>query len=227
MAHSVLVVSESGTGKSTSIRNLTPSETFIINIANKPLPFKGWRSQYPVTTDKGVTGNMSVDAKASDIIQILRNVNKRTEIKNVVIDDLQYMSAFEYFERSAEKGFEKFTQMATELASLARIPQKMRDDMYVFFLTHAEDITDAKGERKTKAKTIGKMIDNSLTLEGLFSIVLFGRVVKTQDGEIKYVFETQNNGENTCKSPDGMFDDFMIPNDLQYVRDAIITYENA
>ena len=77
-----------------------------------------------------------------------------------------------------------------------------------------------------KAKTIGKLIDDKLTLEGLYSIVLFGKVKKNKDGDMRYIFETQNNGENTCKSPKGMFPSFEIPNDLQTVRDAIINYEN-
>lgn len=102
----------------------------------------------------------------------------------------------------------------------------MRDDLMVFYLTHAEESTDLEGKRKVKAKTIGKLIDDKLTLEGLYSIVLFGKVKKNKDGDMRYIFETQNNGENTCKSPKGMFTSFEIPNDLQTVRDAIINYEN-
>ena len=102
----------------------------------------------------------------------------------------------------------------------------MRDDLYIFFLTHSEESTDVNGHRKVKAKTIGKMIDNALTLEGLFSIVLFGRAKKNDDDGLDYGFETQNNGENTCKSPDGMFADARIDNSLKVVKDAIIEYEN-
>jgi hypothetical protein len=96
----------------------------------------------------------------------------------------------------------------------------------IFFLTHAEEATDLEGKRKFKAKTIGRMVDEKLTLEGLFSIVLFGKAKKNKDGVIRYVFETQTNGENTCKSPKDMFPTFEILNDLQYVREAIINYEN-
>ena len=121
---------------------------------------------------------------------------------------------------------DKFTQIAANLAQVAKLPKDLRDDLYVFFLTHSEDATDINGNRRVKAKTIGKMIDNTMTLEGLFSIVLFGKVIKQEDGTLEYVFETQNNGENTCKSPMGMFEENKIPNDLQYVKDCIEEYEN-
>ena len=136
------------------------------------------------------------------------------------------MSAFEYFGRATEKGFDKFTQMGAALAHIAKLPILMREDLMVFYLTHAEESTDLEGKRKVKAKTIGKLVDDKLTLEGLYSIVLFGKVKKDKDGVMRYVFETQNNGENTCKSPRGMFSSFEVANDLQLVRDAIINYEN-
>jgi hypothetical protein len=106
------------------------------------------------------------------------------------------------------------------------MPKDLREDLMVFFLTHAEESTDLEGKRKFKAKTIGKMVDEKLTLEGLFSIVLFGKVKKNKDGDIRHVFETRNNGENTCKAPKDMFPDFEIVNDLQVVRQAVIDYEN-
>ena len=102
----------------------------------------------------------------------------------------------------------------------------MRDDLTIYFLTHSEDSTDINGNRRVKAKTVGKMIDNALTLEGLFSIVLFGKVVKDDKGVYHYGFDTQNNGENTCKSPMGMFEDTFIPNDLAYVNECIDKYNN-
>ena len=108
---------------------------------------------------------------------------------------------------------------------MAKMPKDLRDDLTVIFLTHSEDSTDLNGNGKVKAKTIGKMIDNTLTLEGLFSIVLFGKVNKNDDGELEYGFETQNNGENTCKSPQGMFEERFIPNNLQYVKDCMKKYE--
>ena len=136
------------------------------------------------------------------------------------------MSSFEFFDKVDEKGYEKFTKIGAHLARIARMPKDLRSELQVYMLTHAEESLDLEGKRKVKAKTIGKMVDEKLTLEGLFSIVLFGKIKKDKDGNIRYIFETQNNGENTCKSPRGMFDTFEIPNDLDLVRNAIINYEN-
>ena len=226
MAQSVLVIADSGTGKSTSIRSLDPKETFIINIPNKPLPFKGYKNMYAQISKDNPKGNMTSASSAAGIIKAIKHVDdKMSHIKTLVVDDWQYMSSFEYFDRANEKGYEKFTQIAANLAAVAKLPKDLRDDLTVIFLTHSEDSTDINGNRKIKAKTIGKMIDNTLTLEGLFSIVLFGKVNKNDDGELTYGFETQNSGENTCKSPMGMFEDSFIPNDLAYVKKCIQKYE--
>ena len=227
MAQSVLVIADSGSGKSTAIRDLDPKETFIINIANKPLPFKGWKKDYTMISKDNQKGNMTGVSSAAGIIKAMMHVNdKMPHIKNLVIDDWQYMSSFEYFDKADEKGYDKFTSIAKNLAQVAKLPKDMRDDLYIFFLTHSEESTDINGHRKVKAKTVGKMIDNALTLEGLFSIVLFGKVVKDEEEKLNYVFETANNGENTCKSPDGMFENARISNSLKLVKNAIIEYEN-
>lgn len=227
MAHGVLIIAESGAGKSTSIETLDPKETFIINVANKPLPFKGWKKKYTIWSKENPSGNMYDKATPENIEACIKYVSeKRPEIKNIIIDDFQYMSSFEFFDKANEKGYEKFTQIGAHLARIARMPKDMRDDLLIFFLTHAEEATDMEGKRKYKAKTIGKMVDEKLTLEGLFSIVLFGKAKKDKDGNIRYVFETQTNGENTCKSPKGMFPTFEVANDLKLVVDAIKDYEN-
>ena len=227
MAQGVLIIAESGAGKSTSIETLDPKETFIINVANKPLPFKGWRKKYTIWSKENPSGNMYDKATPESIEACIKYVSeKRPEIKNIIIDDFQYMSSFEFFDKANEKGYEKFTQIGAHLARIARMPKDMREDLLIFFLTHAEEATDMEGKRKFKAKTIGKMVDEKLTLEGLFSIVLFGKAKKNKDGEIRYVFETQTNGENTCKSPRQMFSTFEIANDLKLVVKAIKDYEN-
>ncbi len=224
MAQSVLIIADSGSGKSTSMRTLDPKETFIINIANKPLPFKGWKKNYTLIGKDNPKGNMTSASSASGVMSAMAHVNdKMPHIKTLIIDDWQYMSSFEYFDRANEKGYDKFTQIAANLAQVAKMPKDMREDLTIFFLTHSEESTDVNGHRKVKAKTIGKMIDNTLTLEGLFSIVLFGRVKKSED-VLMYGFDTVNNGENTCKTPIGMFEDSFIDNDLQLVKDCIIKY---
>ncbi len=103
-------------------------------------------------------------------------------------------------------------------------PKELRKDLTVFYLTHSETTSDGEGVRRTKAKTIGKLVDDKISLEGLFNLVLYGRVKKTKDG-LAYVFETVNNGENTGRTPIDMFETPEIPNDLEIVRKAIIDYE--
>ena len=226
MAQGILIVADSGSGKSTSIRNLNHEETFIINIANKALPFKGWKKKYQVISKENPKGNMTNTSSASGIIKALNHVDKNMpHIKTVVIDDWQYMAGFEYFDRSKEKGYDKFTDIATNIATVARKPKELREDLQIYFLTHAEEV-DVNGVKKLKAKTVGKMIDNSLTLEGLFTIVLFGKIITDEEDNIKYVFQTNSTGFDTCKSPMDMFEEIYIPNDLQVVRDSIVEYEN-
>ena len=226
MAHSVLVIAESGSGKSHAIQYLDPKETFIINVANKPLPFKGWKSKYPKLDPKTGKGNLSSTSSPKGILSAMEYVNvKRPEIKNLIIDDWQYMAAFEYFDRADETGYKKFTDIGQALASTAKKPAAMRDDLFVFYLTHAEESQDSRGVRKQKAKTIGKMVDDKLTLEGLFAIVLYATIKKDAEGELHYKFSTKSSGNNTCKSPLGMFEETEVENNLQLVKDAIIEYE--
>jgi len=159
MATGVLVIAESGAGKSTSIESLNPKETFIINVANKALPFRGWKSKYTLWSKENPQGNMYDKASVPAIEAALKYISdKRPEIKVVVVDDFQYMSSFEYFDRSDEKGYEKFTQIGAGLARIARMPKDLREDLQVYFLTHAEESTDLEGKRKFKAKTIGEII---------------------------------------------------------------------
>lgn len=227
MAQSVLIIAESGAGKSTSIETLNPAETFIINVANKPLPFKGWKSKYKRWTKEDPTGNMYYAHNPQQIEACMKYVSeKRPEIKVLVIDDFQYMSAFEYFDRIADKGFDKWTDLGANLARISRLPQSLRDDLQVYFLTHAEVSSDLEGKRRIKAKTMGNLVDKTLTLEGLFTIVLYGSVKVNSEGKRRYVFDTVNSGENTCKAPKGMFPTEEIPNDLAVVRQAIIDFEN-
>jgi hypothetical protein len=227
MATGVMIIGESGCGKSTSIGDLDPKETFVINVASKPLPFKSWKKKYILWNKENPNGNLVNKADANSIEKCLKYINdSRPDIKNVVLEDFQYVSAFDYFDKADDKGYNKFTTIATNLAKIARTPLTMREDIVVYFLNHPEESIDLDGKRKLKAKTVGKMVDNVLTLEGLFSIVLYAKVKKEKDGTLRYVFETQNNGENTGKSPRGMFESFEIPNNLQLVRDAIFNYEN-
>jgi len=220
MAKGILVVGESGSGKSTAIEKLNPKTTFIVNAKGKSLPWQGSKKQY--SAEK--RNYFSTD-QPNLILATLRKISEsRPEIKNIIIDDWQYVSSAELMAKSGEKGYEKFTSIAKSIYTLSDEPRQLREDLNVFFMTHSEDTTDSDGNRKTKAKTVGKMIDNQITLEGLFTIVLYTMVEKTKDG-MRYQFITNSDGINTAKSPKGMLP-YKIDNDLSLIIKAIDVYEN-
>lgn len=196
----VLILGESGSGKSCSLRNFNKEELAIYNVAGKPLPFR---------KELNVANNVTYSQIESNL--------KKGNFKTYVIDDSQYLMAFEMFDRAKEIGYNKFTDVALNFKNLVDfVIRNTSADTIVYFLHHTET-TDTG---KIKAKTSGKMLDNQLTLEGLFSIVL---LCKT-DGQEHY-FETQSDGYTTCKSPLGMFDS-KIDNDLRMVDTIIREYYN-
>lgn len=195
----VLILGESGSGKSASLRNFEPADVSIFNVAAKPLPF---RKKLPMksTADYG-TIQQGIQA---------------SQKKAFVIDDSQYLLCFESFAKAKETGYGKYTDMALHFYNLVQfVIRQTPPDVIVYFLHHTE--TDGN-TGKVKAKTMGKMLDNQLTLEGLFSIVLMAYT----DGK-KHVFVTQSDGMTTCKSPMDMFP-AEIDNDLKAVDQAIRTY---
>lgn len=195
----VLILGESGSGKSASLRNFKPDEYLLLNVAGKPLPFRG-RPKYVIDNPSYLTMSKAI----SD-----------SPCKAVVIDDSQYMMAFDFFDHAKETGYQKFTDLALNFKNLIDTVRKFAPpDEIVYFLHHVE----TTNEGKVKAKTIGKMIDEKLTLEGLFSVVL---MCKT-DGKRHY-FETQSDGNTTAKSPMEMFEP-EIDNDLKFVDQTIRSY---
>lgn len=206
----VLILGESGSGKSASLRNFDPGKVAIFNVAGKPLPF---RAKLPsISMAKGKDGS-SRRINYDDIRASLA----RGKCKTYIIDDSQYLMAFEELDRAKETGYNKFTEMALNFSGLVRyIIDFLPPDVTVYFLHHTE--TTETG--KIKAKTVGKMIDSKLTLEGLFSIVLLCEV--TSEG---HHFITQSDGYTTAKSPMAMFD-MQIDNDLAMVDATIREYWN-
>lgn len=198
MAIPVLILGESGTGKSASLRNFEPNDLKVINVANKPLPFKNKFES--ISTDDYRT-----------IIKELK-LNKK---KVIVIDDAQYLMANEFMRRATERGFDKFTEIAQNFWTLVNTVKDLPADQVVYFLAHIE--RDANGNEKIK--TIGKLLDEKITVEGMFTIVL-----KTNVTDGVYSFITQNSGHDTVKSPIGMFLAIVIDNDLKYVDEKIRNY---
>lgn len=198
MGLAVLILGKSGSGKSASMRNFQPGEIQIFNVDGKPLPFRS-----NLTTIDG-----------DDYTTILKGFYDHPA-KSYVVDDAQYLMANEYMRRADESGWDKYTEIGRNFWALVNSVQKLNKNQIVYFMQHTE--LDANGGEK--AKTIGKMIDEKITLEGMFSIVLKSTV---HDG--KYVFSTRNNGTDTVKTPIGMFEQDEIDNDLKAVDQTIRNY---
>lgn len=227
MATGILIIGQSGSGKSTSLRNLNPKETFIVNVVNKPLPFKGWKSNY-VTFNKETNpnGNLISTDKADLIIKFLDYINtNRPDIKNVIIDDFQYTLGNEFMRRAKENGFNKFTDIGQNTFNIVNKIATLRDNLYVVFLNHLEVEKDELGNKIVQAKTVGKMFNQYISLEGLFSIVLYTDVSKNGN-VLDYGFITQSDGTSTAKSPMGMFDTLKVDNDLKMIIEKIEEYNN-
>lgn len=199
MAIAVLVIGASGSGKSCSLRNLNPAHVEILNVAGKPLPFRG---QLP--TKDHVT--------YEDIHKAFKTDNKPI----YVVDDSQYLMAFESFDKANEKGYDKFTHMAVHFKTMITDWIKELPDQTIVYFLHHTEIGD---DQRIKPKTLGKMLDSQLVLEGLFSIVLL-----TWNEAGNHFFVTSSDGSNCAKTPMGMFPDETIDNDLALVDATIREY---
>ena len=206
----VLLMGASGSGKSTSLRNLPAEETAIINITNKPMPFRN-KDNKKIVCLKDFNAD-SYDELYKQIIKAIQGTKKRI----VVVDDSSYMMSFENFEKATNKGYDKFTTMAKNYYDLIKSAISCDGEKIVYIITH-EEIDDVN--QLYRPKTIGKMLSNQLVIEGLFSIVL--RSVY-KNGE--YIFQTQNDGTSVCKSPMDMFEQKEMPNDLYEVDKLIREY---
>ena len=219
MSNTVLIIGQSGSGKSTSLRNLDPKSTFIINVLDKPLPFKGFKKSYKAITKENKEGNYFTTHNWETVVRCIEMINKdRPDITTLVIDDWQYILSYEFIKRATEKGFEKFSELANHgWATMNTCITGTRESLTTFILAHSD--MDVMG--RSKLKTIGKMLDEKITLEGLFTTVLHSRIV-----DRNYMFQTQDDGDYLAKSPMGMFEEFLIPNDLVTVKLAVESYFN-
>lgn len=201
MGVAVLILGESGSGKSASMRNFNSEDVRVLNVASKPFPFR----------------NVNKLKKADKATYaMIKGAVSSGQSLSYVVDDAQYLMAFESFEKANEIGYTKFTLMAKNYEEMLRyIQEDTSPDTIVYIMQHID--TDENG--KVKAKTLGKMLDQQLTIEGLFTIVLLAKA-----DEKRHYFVTQSDGTNPCKSPMGMFDDTEIDNDLKMVDDTIREY---
>lgn len=198
----VYVLGRSGTGKSYSMRNFKKSDIGVVNVQGKILPFKGSGSWDVINTDD-----------SEEIIDAIEKLAKNH--KSIVVDDFQYVMANEFMRRAMEHGWDKFTEIARHAWDIANAVRMLPADVIVYIMCH----TDTDGEGMERLKTIGKLLDEKIVLEGMSTIVL-----KTHVADGKYAFLTQNNGKDTTKSPAGMFPSYAIDNDLKYVDEKIRNY---
>ena len=207
MSIAAFILGESGAGKSTSMRSMNPTETLLIQAIKKPLPFRssGWK----YLSKEG--GNILVCDQSAQIIAAMH----KTQRPIIVIDDFQYILANEFMRRTDERGFDKFTDIGKHAWDILCAASSLPDHVRVYILSHTE--TSESG--RVKAKTIGRMLDEKITIEGMFSIVMRTSIINGQ-----YLFSTKNNGSDTVKTPLGLFDADHIDNDLAAVDAAIVDY---
>ena len=214
------IVGPTGTGKSTSIKHLDPASTYIINVAKKELPFKGADKLYNAENK-----NYKEVDDANEITRLLRTISEKApHIKNIIIEDSNYIMGFNMIAKATEVGYTKFTLMAKDMVELFREARKLREDLTTFYFTHPETIEDGGEIVGYKIKTAGKLIDNQIVLEGLLTICLYTCVDEAKDGGTTYSFLTNRYKKYPAKSPDGMFSEVKIPNNLQLVVDKVNEY---
>ena len=213
MSIMAMILGESGTGKTTSLRDLDPQKCLLIRSIAKPLPFKnkGWE---PLNAENP-QGSILTSDQAFYICKVLGESKAAQERDIIIFDDFQYIMANEFFRRSTEKGFDKFTEIGANIFHILNAAQALPDTKRVYLLWHTE--TDSFG--KVKSKTIGKMLDEKYTPEGAFTIVL-----RTHVNNGVYQFSTQNNGSDTVKSPMEMFPNVLIDNNLAEVDKHICEF---
>lgn len=214
MGKTILIMGESGSGKTTSMRNLPPFETFYIDCDKKGLSWKGWKENYNAENK-----NYAAVSDAKKIMQLMSKIsNEQPQFKYIVIDTLNWIMIDDEMNRMKEKGFDKWQDMAYSIIGIVSLANVLRQDLTTIFVMHSQTEKDeTTGASFTRAKTSGKKIDK-IGIESKFTTVL---LAKCNDG--KYVFETSNLN-STVKTPMGAFEESTIDNDIMKVIDALKEY---
>ncbi|HEY5587378.1 MAG TPA: AAA family ATPase [Candidatus Paceibacterota bacterium] len=219
MAKLIALVGETGSGKSHSIQFLDPKETYIISVAGKELPFKGSANLY--NRDSKNYKDVSEITEVSRLLQTLSD--NAPQIKTILIEDGNYLMAFSLVEKATETGYSKFSILCQQMVNLIQGVKKLRDDLTVIYVSHLDEVEDAGDIVSYKMKTAGRMIDNQIKLEGLFTVVLYS-VPETKGEKTDYGFITNRYKKYPAKSPVGMFDEIRIPNNLKIVIEKVNEY---
>lgn len=209
MSIATLILGESGTGKTCSLRNLDPSKCLLIQPVRKPLPFKsqGWKE----VVRKGDGGNVFVSSSPEKIMCAMA----RTSASIVIVDDWQYILSVMFMAKRNERGFDKFTDIGGAGYDIVRLASNLENNKRVYILAHSEETENGR----IKIKTIGRMLDEKIVIEGLFTTVL-----RTKVDSGRYLLSTRNSGFDTVKSPMGLFDDDEIDNDIEFIDERICDY---
>lgn len=210
MAKIIGIMGESGAGKTTSLKDLDPKTTFIIDADKKGLSWKGWRKDYSLEARNYMATDNPVTVRS-----LLKNINdKAKHIKVAVVDTLNGIMVADEMRRSKEKGYDKWTDLAACVWETVDDALTYRDDLTIIFICHSQTEMTDSGYEWTRIKTSGKKLDK-IVLESKFNTVLLAKCI---DG--KHIFETQSNF-STAKSPLGAFDSLEIPNDMTLVLKAL------
>lgn len=227
MSQFVIILGRSGSGKSTSLKNLNPEETFVINCLGKPLPFKGSFKKYNKEAK-----NYVKTYKYDVILKWLEHINnKMPQVKNIVLDDCTYVMREEFFDRSNERGYDKYNELADHFRRVINTARSLRDDLHIYMMLHDSEVETDGIIVSKKVATVGKLLDKMYDPLQSVSICLYCEPKYTDDGVVEqygfYTKETKINGIILpAKTPEGMFEEAYIPNDLSLVNEIIDKYYN-
>jgi hypothetical protein len=221
MSKLIALVGATGCGKSHSIQFLDPKETYIISVADKELPFRRSSAVY-----NRENKNYKHVVEAPEISRLMRTLSETaSHIKTIIIEDGNYVMGFNLVDKATEVGYTKFSVMAQQMVDLIQGAKKLRDDLVVIYVSHQEELEDSGEIISFKMKTAGKMIDNQIVMEGLFTTVLYA-VTESKGDKTDYFFITNRYKKYPAKSPHGMFEEIKIPNNLKTVVDKVNEYYN-
>lgn len=218
MAKLIGIVGASGTGKTTSFRDLPEKETFMLMVKNKPLPFRGWKKRFILGE------NLKVSNDWKEIALTIKEVDKTPRIKTLIIDDVGYLMTDEFMKRSDEGGFERFTDIAKHMFLVLETALNCRDDLNIIFTFHEEKLVGADGTAHRSIRTIGKLLNEKYTIEGIFTVLFYSTVEYDINGNPEYKFATNRTKDLPAKSPMGMFEELYIDNNMNEILEVMNAY---